>query len=85
MPTTIKVVPAQGLRVKDPISGLPIPESGMFVQSSPYWLRRLSSGDVTFEQVAQGQIQAEIKSEVRQRRSRRSETINNEEPKDDKQ
>lgn len=40
------VRPAPGLKVRDPVSYLHIPEGGKEVPESSYWVRRLRSGDV---------------------------------------
>jgi hypothetical protein len=40
------VKPAPGLKVRDPISFLHIPETGKEVPESSYWYRRLRSGDI---------------------------------------
>jgi hypothetical protein len=40
------VKPAPGTKVRDPISRLHIPESGVEVPESSYWIRRVQSGDV---------------------------------------
>jgi hypothetical protein len=40
------VKPAKGLRVRDPISKLHLPEDGKEVPESTFWIRRLKSGDV---------------------------------------
>jgi hypothetical protein len=40
------VKPAKGLRVRDPISKLHLPEEGKEVPESTFWIRRLKSGDV---------------------------------------
>jgi hypothetical protein len=40
------VKPAPGLRVRDPISRLHLPEGGAEVPESSYWIRRVQSGDV---------------------------------------
>jgi hypothetical protein len=40
------VKPAPGLKVRDPVSKLHIPETGMEVPEESYWFRRLRSGDV---------------------------------------
>ncbi len=40
------VKPAPGLKVRDPVSLLHLPEDGKEVPESSYWYRRLRSGDV---------------------------------------
>ena len=39
--------PAKGRSVPDPARGDLLPESGRNVEPSPYWQRRIGSGDVT--------------------------------------
>lgn len=46
MPTDLFVKPAQGLKVRNPATGQPIPIEGAKVPASPYWRRRLADGDV---------------------------------------
>jgi hypothetical protein len=41
------VKPKPGLKVRDEMSRLHLPEEGKEVPESSYWLRRLRSGDVT--------------------------------------
>lgn len=40
------VKPAPGIRVRDPLTKLHIPDAGTEVPEESYWLRRLRSGDV---------------------------------------
>ena len=40
------VKPAPGRAVRDPETGLSIPEGGVRVEKTQYWLRRLKDGDV---------------------------------------
>ena len=40
------VKPAPGRVVRDPETGLPIPEGGVQVEKTQFWLRRLKDGDV---------------------------------------
>ena len=40
------VKPAEGLKVRDPISLVHLPAEGAEVPESSFWLRRLRSGDV---------------------------------------
>lgn len=40
------VKPAPGLKVRDPISRLHLPETGKEVPESTYWMRRLAAKDV---------------------------------------
>lgn len=43
----MKIKPARdGLKVPDPMTGLPIPSDGANVVDSHYWQRRLAAGDV---------------------------------------
>lgn len=42
----MRVKPAEGLKVRDPISKLHIPAEGCDVPESSYWVRRIRSGDV---------------------------------------
>lgn len=39
-------LPGTILRVIDPDTGLPLPDTGAEVPATPYWLRRLADGDV---------------------------------------
>lgn len=51
------VKPSPGIKVRDPISLLHLPEAGAEVPESSYWIRRLRSGDVVAvdaPQVVQG-------------------------------
>jgi len=45
-PTTFFVRPKKGLRMADPKTGDYLPESGMLMPRSGFWLRRLKDGDV---------------------------------------
>lgn len=40
------VKPAPGLRVRDPLSRLHLPDEGKDVPENSYWLRRVRAGDV---------------------------------------
>ena len=40
------VTPAPGRVVRDPETGLPIPEGGVQMEKTQYWLRRLRDKDV---------------------------------------
>lgn len=40
------VKPAPGIRVRDPLSRLHLPEEGKEVPEDSFWTRRLRSGDV---------------------------------------
>ena len=43
----MRIKPARGLKVRDPISKLPIPEAGVDVsETDTFWARRLADGDV---------------------------------------
>lgn len=42
----MKVKPAEGRKVRDPISKLHLPDEGRDVPESTYWVRRILSGDV---------------------------------------
>lgn len=42
----MRVRPAPGLKVRDPISKVHIPEGGCDVPETSFWFRRLRSGDV---------------------------------------
>jgi len=46
MKDTIFVKPRQGLVVKDPATGEPLPETGAPVPYTTYWRRRLQDEDV---------------------------------------
>ncbi len=41
-------LPGTHLRVLDPETGHALPETGAEVPATPYWLRRVADGDVTF-------------------------------------
>ena len=45
-PTTFFIRPKEGLRIADPKTGEYLPESGMLMPRSGFWLRRLKDGDV---------------------------------------
>lgn len=51
-PTTFFIRPKEGLRIADPKTGEYLPESGMLMPRSGFWLRRLKDGDVV--EVKQG-------------------------------
>lgn len=40
------VKPAPGIKVRDPVSRLHLPEEGREVPENTFWIRRLQSGDV---------------------------------------
>lgn len=40
------VIPQPGRLVRDPLTGIPLPEIGADVPETSYWLRRLTVGDV---------------------------------------
>lgn len=42
----MKVWPAPGRRVRDPVSGRPLTRKGADVPDTAYWRRRLADGDV---------------------------------------
>lgn len=42
----VKLEPAAGRRVKDPLTGKVLDAAGEMKPLTPYWLRRLSHGDV---------------------------------------
>jgi hypothetical protein len=42
----MRVMPAAGLLVRDPVTGEPLPASGREVPENDYWMRRLRAGDV---------------------------------------
>ncbi len=42
-------LPGTVLRVIDPDTGHPLPETGLEVPETPYWLRRLAEGDVVLD------------------------------------
>lgn len=44
--TTMKVKPAKGVKVRDPKTMKHIPEEGINVEESSYWIRRLNAGDI---------------------------------------
>lgn len=46
MPKTMYVKPAEGLIVRDPVTGNPLPADGDHVPRISYWLRRQADGDV---------------------------------------
>ena len=45
-PATFFIKPASGLRIADPKTGEYLPEDGMLMPKSAFWLRRLKDGDV---------------------------------------
>jgi hypothetical protein len=47
MSSTVYVIPAAGLQVRDPRTAEPLPSTGAEVPRSGYWLRRLREGSVT--------------------------------------
>lgn len=51
-PTTVFVRPAHGVRIADPQTGQYLPEKGLLVPRSGFWLRRLKDGDVTVAEPA---------------------------------
>jgi len=52
----MRVKPAPGVKVRDPISKAHIPEEGREVPESSYWIRRVRSGDVVEVVVVLSQI-----------------------------
>lgn len=53
-PTTVFVRPAPGVRIADPQTGQYLPEEGLLVPRSGFWLRRLKDGDVISSAPADG-------------------------------
>lgn len=53
MARTIKVIPAEGVIVRDDRTATIVPEEGKLVEESIYWLRRARAGDVTIEEVSE--------------------------------
>jgi hypothetical protein len=47
------VKPNPGRKVRDPESKLHLPESGLEVVASNYWLRRIADGDVRVARIAE--------------------------------
>lgn len=47
MTDKIYLIPAAGLTIRDPITGVPLPPEGEEKTPSAYWWRRLRDGDVT--------------------------------------
>ena len=45
-PDTFFIKPAEGLRIADPKTGDYLPEGGMLMLRSGFWIRRLKDGDV---------------------------------------
>lgn len=43
---TIFIKPANGLRIKDPISKIPLSSEGETKPNSTYWRRKINAGDV---------------------------------------
>jgi hypothetical protein len=43
----MKVIPAPGLIVRDPVTRLALPPGVSEVPKNAYWLRRMAKGDVT--------------------------------------
>lgn len=61
------VKPNNGLRVRDPVKGSPLPESGAEVPDNTFWRRRLRDGDVVTAEkpaVVQTHSQAEEKGDT---------------------
>lgn len=61
------VRPNNGLRVRDPVKGSPLPESGAEVPDNTFWRRRLQDGDVVTAEkpvVVQTSTQAEVKGDT---------------------
>jgi len=46
MSETVRVVPVEGRRVRDPRTGDLLPEQGAEVVVAGYWARRIQAGDV---------------------------------------
>jgi len=46
MNETMFVKPAPGRKVRDPLTGAPMPAEGAEVPRAQYWMRRLKAGDV---------------------------------------
>jgi len=44
--TRFFIKPAPGIRIADPLTGAYLPEEGMLVPRSGFWLRRVRCGDV---------------------------------------
>lgn len=47
MPDTIHVYPVEGRLVLDPATKKPMPQEGLTVPRTTFWLRRIRTGDVT--------------------------------------
>lgn len=64
----MKVYPVPNRCVRDPVTNIPVEETGLDVGDfSPFWLRRLRDGDVsklTPEQQAQARKDVETKAEA---------------------
>lgn len=45
-PTSFFIRPSSGLRIADPKTGEYLPDEGMLMPRSGFWLRRLKEGDV---------------------------------------
>jgi len=60
----IKVKPAEGLRVRDPLTHQVLPIEGAEVTDNNFWRRRLAAGDVVLiEEAAQAEAQNEEREE----------------------
>lgn len=46
MTDTLFIRPAEGRKVRDPITAEPLPDEGDHKPADSYWLRRLADGDV---------------------------------------
>lgn len=56
--------PAPGIKIRDPILRSYVPEEGMEVVESSFWLRRIKDGDVTVGQstsVAKREVPRKVK------------------------
>ena len=63
-----KVIPKEGLLIRDPIDMLQIPKEGKLVYKTPYWNRLIKDGDVTTEEkiVVKPKKKKSISSEMKE-------------------
>lgn len=67
---TLRILPANGLKIRDPRNGNPLPsDRTTSVPANQYWLRRLQSGDVLENVEPKPEMKEEPKAE--QKKSRR--------------
>lgn len=65
----IFIKPANGLKIRDPETKIHLPEEGAQVEKSPFWSRRIKSGDVL-------QVEALAPKKEEAKKEEKSEKIN---------